>query len=433
MGDGDRLRIAHLSDNYPPSKGGLERSVQSISQVQVESGHEVAVVTTHLEGQPDDSVVDGVRIHRLPFALQHLPGAFQDDSRVFFPPLPEPLFAHHLLKVLRGFRPDVVHVHGWVLYSALGPAAKVDAAVVATAHDYGSVCTLKTLFRDDAVCSGPALGKCVRCAADSYGVKGVPIALGMHLASGRHRRVDEWTAISTAVARAGSAPVARDRQEMVVIPSFVPDSVVGVDLEVPRPSFVPATGPYLFFAGALGAHKGVEVLLEAHRMLREGGFHVPLVLAGMASPGKTVDTARPDVTTALEVPHDAVMAGWVERGGGSRPVPVGRALRAGGRGVPGGRDATRRHPGGWTDRHRRRRTVRPGGRAWRRPGTGRSGGDPPEGSRTRRLPGRLRPGAGQALHGVRRAGRRGGELPTGHRHPPGEAQGRGAVTAVRSS
>ena len=319
MPGADRLRIVHLSDNYPPSKGGLERSVQSVSKVQVRSGHEVAVVTTQLEGEPQDSVVDGVHIHRLPFALQRLPGAFQDDSRVFFPPIPEPLFEHHLLRVLREFRPDVVHIHGWVLYSSLGPARKVGAAVVATAHDYGSVCALKTLFRDGAVCSGPALGKCLACARDSYGLKGIPIALGMRAASGRHRKVDEWTAISTAVARAGSAPVPRDRQEMVVIPSFVPDSVLGVDLDTPRPAYVPEEGPYIFFAGALGTHKGVEVLLEAHRLLWEAGTKVPLVLAGMASPGKTVDTARPGVTTALEVAHDAVMAGWVNAAVGVVP------------------------------------------------------------------------------------------------------------------
>lgn len=319
MGEPGRLRIVHLADNYPPSLGGLERTVQSLSRVQVAAGHDVAVVSTELAGEPALAVDAGVSVHRLPFALQRVPGAFQDPRRVFFPPVPEPQFQHHLGRVLQVFRPDVVHVHGWVLYSGIGPARRAGAAVVATAHDYGSVCAVKTLFRDGAICSGPGLVKCLRCATATYGIKAPPIVAGMHLASVRHRQVDEWIAISSTVARAGSAPLARDRREMVVVPSFVPDSVVEMSTEVPRPDFVPPRRPYLFFAGALGTHKGVDVLLQAHRVLVDAGVDVDLVLAGMASPGKTVDTDRPGVTTALAVPHDAVMAGWANAAVGVVP------------------------------------------------------------------------------------------------------------------
>jgi glycosyltransferase involved in cell wall biosynthesis len=98
---------------------------------------------------------------------------------------------------------------------------------------------------------------------------------------------------------------------MVVIPSFVPDSVVEASLDTPRPEFVPPEGPYIFFAGALGAHKGVDVLLEAHRQLWGSGLEIPLVLAGMAVPGVDVDFDQPGVSVVTNVPHGAVMAGWV--------------------------------------------------------------------------------------------------------------------------
>ena len=45
-----------------------------------------------------------------------------------------------------------------------------------------------------------------------------------------------------------------------------------------RPAFVPAAGEYIMFAGALGPHKGVDVLLEAYAGLDPA---VPLVLVGL--------------------------------------------------------------------------------------------------------------------------------------------------------
>ena len=68
-----QVKILHLTDNYPPTMGGLEWFVQSLATVQAEAGHSVTVVTTELPGQPARSVQNGVTVVRLPFLLRRLP------------------------------------------------------------------------------------------------------------------------------------------------------------------------------------------------------------------------------------------------------------------------------------------------------------------------------------------------------------------------
>jgi glycosyltransferase involved in cell wall biosynthesis len=61
------------------------------------------------------------------------------------------------------------------------------------------------------------------------------------------------------------------------------------------------------FVGALGPHKGVDVLLEAHRRMRN---QAPLVLIGTPRAG-TPCISDPGVVTARNVPSAQVMASWM--------------------------------------------------------------------------------------------------------------------------
>jgi len=155
--------------------------------------------------------------------------------------------------------------------------------------------------------------KCIGCAYSHYGLKGIPLAAGLHeLGSRRHRNVAQWMAISSALAARGSAPRPADRSPMEVIPTFIDDDLLALATDertAARPDFVPATGPYLFYAGALGTYKGVDVLLDAHARLLARGLDVPLVLAGLPH-GEFRIGDRPGVTVATNVPHPAVIAAW---------------------------------------------------------------------------------------------------------------------------
>ncbi len=316
------FRVLHVTDSFLPNAGGLEQAVATLVRTQFEHGRVTAVATAPHPEAPSTEDMDGVPVFRLPMTLAKVPGAHAVPGRHFFPPLPDPQVSRALSRRLRRYRPDIVHVHGWALYSVLGPAGRAGVPVVATAHDYGQVCATKTMRHLGAApCDGPGLARCVRCALRHYGPKGVPFAAGLYqIASGRHREVDRWMAISTSVAAAGSAPRERDRGPVTVLPTFLDDSLrtlASWRQAESRPEFAPASGPYLFYAGALSGHKGVDVLLDAHARLWAEGFEaaeapgrkVPLVLAGLPQHGFRLPE-RDGVVLAQRVPHEQVLAAW---------------------------------------------------------------------------------------------------------------------------
>ncbi|WP_160112805.1 glycosyltransferase family 4 protein [Mycobacterium sp. 3519A] len=323
------LRILHATDTFLPNVGGLELSTAALARAQANRGQPVAVATPRHPHAPRREDLDGVQVHRLPMAMAHVPGAYADPTHLFFPPVPDPLFTRGFANLVNDFSPDVIHARGWILYSVLGAARRAGIPVVASAHDHSHVCATKImLYHGQHLCSGPALGKCVSCARSHYGLKGIPLALGLHqLGSRRHREVAEWTAISTALADRGTAPRVEDHSAVTVIPTFIDDDLLALasdERTACRPEFVPATGPYLFYAGVLGAFKGVDVLLDAHARLRADGLDVPLVLAGLPRADYRVPD-QPGVVVVHNVPRPAVIAAWRHAAVGVVPslVPEG--------------------------------------------------------------------------------------------------------------
>lgn len=310
----DHLRILHATDGFRPNIGGLELAVADLARAQASHGQGVAVATPVHPDAPDREDFHHVEIHRLPMTMARFPGVYAEPGRFFFPPVPDPQFARAFSRLVTQFRPDIIHVHGWILYSVLGTAHRADVPVVVTAHDHSQVCATKTmLYRDTDLCSGPQLRKCVGCAFAHYGVKGVPLAAGLHqIGSRRHRQVSQWLAISAALAAHGSAPRPADRSPMEVIPTYLDDDLLALATDArtaTRPAFVPPTGPYLFYAGALGTYKGVDVLLDAYDRLDAAGVDVSLVLAGLSRPGFRVPD-RPRVVVVHGVPLPEVVAAW---------------------------------------------------------------------------------------------------------------------------
>jgi glycosyltransferase involved in cell wall biosynthesis len=92
------LRIAIVSDCYPPRLGGIEVQAHDLAQRLLEAGHEVVVVTT----TPGPDRVDGVRVVRidthLPVDVPVIPSVFDD-----------------VLDALIAERVDVAHYHGGIL------------------------------------------------------------------------------------------------------------------------------------------------------------------------------------------------------------------------------------------------------------------------------------------------------------------------------
>lgn len=112
------MRVLVLNHEYPPLGGGGGQAAQDIARELTRRGHEITILTAHLEGLARDEVVDKIHILRLP-SLRKQP------YRAGF----LAMAAYILSAIWTGFplirrwRPDILHIHfavpagaaGWVL------------------------------------------------------------------------------------------------------------------------------------------------------------------------------------------------------------------------------------------------------------------------------------------------------------------------------
>lgn len=298
------MKILLLTQFYPPVIGGEELHVRNLGAALSRRGHKVTVATLQPGTAAPRTERDGdVRVVRLPGALQRIGALYSDPGRRHAPPFPDPELTWRLGRLLAEERPDVVHAHNWILHSFLPVRRATTASFVVTLHDYSLVCVKKTSMRGDLPCDGAALSKCVPCAAGHYGAITGPVTAAGHWLSSRVERrvVDRFVAVSQAVAHLNGLSEAGLPFE--VIPNFVPDSIDAVEDD--RTAALPEKG-YILFVGDLRELKGIKVIVEAYRRLRNAP---PLVLVGRDCP----DTPRdlpPGVHLFRNWPHTAVARAW---------------------------------------------------------------------------------------------------------------------------
>jgi glycosyltransferase involved in cell wall biosynthesis len=299
------VRILMVSDLYWPLIGGLEIVVRELSRELADRGHEVAVATLRRPDAPEHEDDAGVDVHRIGGTMQRREQLFAQGDRRYAPPFPDPEATLHLRAVVADFRPDVVHGHNWLIRSFLPLKRRRGPRLVVSLHDYGETCAKRTLLDlRQEICSGPGLRKCLACSADHYGTaKGWTVA-GTNWASAlaETRLVDRYLAISSAVA-AGNR-LAERGLPYDVIPNFSAVRAPDDAAHAPLLELLPDE-PFLLFVGALGRHKGVDVLLEAYGRLRDPP---PLVLIGARWPDMPAVAAG--VTVLHDWPSPAIAGAW---------------------------------------------------------------------------------------------------------------------------
>jgi glycosyltransferase involved in cell wall biosynthesis len=299
-----------LAQFYPPTIGGEEQHVRTLSAELAARGHRVAVATLWHEGLPEFELDGAVRVHRIKGTAQRAGWLFSESGRRHAPPLPDPELTLALRRVVKLERPQIVHAHNWLVHSFVPIKRLGGARLVMTLHDFSLVCAQKNLlYRDTAVCSGPAPRKCLRCAADHYGApKGVITLLANSAAAAFERgAVDKFLAVSRATAVGNGLP--RGDVPWEVIPNFLPEPDQQTDRDPAEYDALTKAlpeEPYLLFVGDLRRFKGIEVLLQAYTSL---DAPPPLVLIGRRCP----DTPRglpPGVVALGGWPHGAVLQAW---------------------------------------------------------------------------------------------------------------------------
>jgi len=304
------VRILHLTDLYPPSIGGLERHVEGLARERVDRGHDIGVVTISTTGEPSvDMDGKGFLVHRVKSGATLIKGAYESLEKPFHPPVPDPLVARQISRIISEFRPDVVHAHNWIAYSYLVFKTKEHPPLVWTQHDYGLECPKRTLvyWRNGEPCPGASFGHCLPCTSPQYGrVKGSSITLG-HRVTARvlNQRIDMVTAVSTFVARSAERALGIP-VPVRVIPTFVSNDLVKEADSTPRPGFLPDEDGFILYVGSLGRHKGTYDLIDAYKRIVNPP---PMVVLG--TPNSDQPREWPAGVTVVErVPHGQVMASW---------------------------------------------------------------------------------------------------------------------------
>ncbi len=213
-----------ISDSYAPLIGGANRSAQLLSRYLTDLGHTVAVATAWQPDLPSIEDEGEVRVHRIRDLASRMRWISEDRYKHNPPPFPDPEAIRELRRLIREFRPDLVHAYGWLAHSAAAALAGCQIPLLLSARDYGNVCALRTLIRKGELCEGPAPFKCLACSASSYGAPKGAVATASLLGAGPLLR-SRVTAVHS---------VSRYVAEMMDRYLAIEGALLGGDPELPR-------------------------------------------------------------------------------------------------------------------------------------------------------------------------------------------------------
>ncbi len=300
------MKVLMVSDFYLPTTGGTERAIADLSQELRRRGHTVVIATLWQDGLPFHEEINGLAVYRLRGLAQRLPLLYAQPRKRYHPPFPDPLVARELASLIARERPDVVHGHSWALLSALPICRARRLATVLTLHDYALLCPKKTmLYDDERPCVDGLSWDCLRCAPAMYGrPRGLAVTAGLALGRKGAEGIDRFIAISAHVAMTHTRTGLLDAVRVDTVPNFVRDDVLCAPRDTGPRRLPGLPDEYILFAGALGRHKGLHLLLDAYARLARD---IPLVLMGPACPD-TPAVLPLGVITIGDRAHDDVIA-----------------------------------------------------------------------------------------------------------------------------
>lgn len=266
------MKILHVN-KFLYRRGGAESYMLDVARLQESAGHQVAFFTmrhpNNLSSAYEQHFPENVELEPIPDSLQ---GKLQGAGRLLY----STSSLRGMARVLREFRPDVVHLHN--IYhqlspSILRPISQVGVPAVMTLHDYKLACPTYRFLDHGEICEA-CLGGHFRQAALRRCNRGSLVASSLNAVEMRlHTSMRAYAPINlflcpsrfmaTKMQGAGVFP-----ERMRHLPHFVEVQEGGA----PRPP-----EPRVVFAGRLSAEKGVDLLIRA---AGSGGFEVDIAGEG---------------------------------------------------------------------------------------------------------------------------------------------------------
>lgn len=276
------MRILHLSWEYPPViYGGLGRHVHALTRTQAELGNDVAVLTQAVEGLPADEIVDGVRVIRVPNDAPYVSldeGHLIDWVMGFNSGL-----GRAGVQVLRGWSPEVVHGHDWlVAHAGVLLRDVLDVPYISTMHATEAGRHQGWLPSElSKSIHGIEWWSCRQAAR--------VICCSAHMRSEVHRLFE----------------LPQDRID--VIPNGIDPQGWQVSSQQRRQAREANPGPLIVFTGRLEWEKGVHSLIDALPAVRRAVPGARLVVAGRGS----AEQRLREQVRAKRLGRQVTFAGWM--------------------------------------------------------------------------------------------------------------------------
>lgn len=288
------MRILTISQNHY-IVGGMDRMMFEQTRILQERGHEVVPFTA---SDPADQ--------SSPWADRFPSAARTDHTSLAEMPatLYRPAAARALRALMRDERFDVIHLHSW--YKRLSPAIlpvlrEAGVPVVQTLHEYRSVCSRSTMFRDGAICR--------QCSGGRHWH-----AL-IHRCNGSVAKTLASVAEMTIAESLGYRSIVR---RFLPVSDFQRDLLGEMGLPAPRMQTLPnpvdipdaATLPpagargCVVFVGRLESYKGVALFVDLARARPDTAF----VMAGEGSARPAIEAeALGNLTMLGQLKHAALL------------------------------------------------------------------------------------------------------------------------------
>lgn len=154
------MKIVFVGSLYAPNGvGGAERTVQTIAEMAVRLGHEVATISLAPDGIAKTAEINGVRAHYVPLANIHFPfggKTYKAWRRALWHAVDayNPWMARRVGRILDQERPDVVQTGNLMGFSAAvwQSARRRGIPVVQMLHDYYMGCANSSMFKNQKNC-----------------------------------------------------------------------------------------------------------------------------------------------------------------------------------------------------------------------------------------------------------------------------------------
>jgi glycosyltransferase involved in cell wall biosynthesis len=260
------MKICLISNLYPPNVlGGAEVSVKKVSEELAKRGHEVIIITTPFNENKIE-IINGVKIYEInPLNIYSVYD--HPHKSAFLKPLWHvidlwnPYDNSIIKKILKTENPDIVHIHNFKGFSisSFAAAKSLGIPLVFTAHDYSLICMRANLLnRSGEICENPAALCKIYNSIQKKLVKNKPDLL--------------ISPSQFVINKLRSNGLFQD-----VKAKKVP---LGIELKSDKKFEKDYSTIDILYAGNLGEHKGVHILLKAFMRIKNDNIRLNIVGKG---------------------------------------------------------------------------------------------------------------------------------------------------------